>query len=139
MGLFGVGARQLPTLERVAVIGAVVTSSRSTLKWRLLSSVVVCRRELRVRGALDADIELSDDDEDADEGADRFDELEEVGEEEEEDGDPFEDEPYCWPVDIVSAFITTCAFASCLLLASMFLADRHPSVGAFTSSIWGST
>lgn len=73
--------RQLPTRDNVAVSGVEFISSRSTLYWRRLRSVAVCRRADLVSGTL-VDNELADDaDEDESDDGDVLDEvLDEVGE-----------------------------------------------------------
>lgn len=50
----------------------------------------MCRRDDLLRGALDVDKELIDEEDEADEG-DKLDEADEVGDEDDDEGDPLED------------------------------------------------
>lgn len=119
-------ARQLPTRDRVAVIGSVPISSRSTLNWRLVMLVVVCLRADLFRGALLAEMEFSDEDDEADEADKLEGEVDEVGEEEEDDGDPFEEEEAEGPPP----------FVCCLLLVGLVLDDEFGSAWLIMTSSW---
>lgn len=113
-------ARQLPVRDRVAVMGWLpIARSRSTLYWRRLTLVVVCRKAPpRFKGSPDGDSELSDDDDDEpDEFGERRDEPDEVGDEEDdEQGDADDGKPFELCFRASAAFrwaAASCALACC--------------------------
>lgn len=123
-------ARQLPVRDKVAVMGTLlIARSRSTLYWRRLTLVVVCRKAPpRFKGKPGGDNELSEDADDddvdePDEFGERLDEPEEVGDDEgEEQGDADDGSPFelCFRASaflcVAAAAAATAELASCSLV-----------------------